>query len=84
MGPTMAFIMAAFITSVLPTALTDAVTTGVTNLLLPTLTNALTKPVMNYHYCIYCYYYGDFCQLCYQDNDLTWMDRDWWINPQHL
>ena len=78
----MAFLMATFLAGVLPTALTDAVTTGVTNLLLPKLTTALTGPVMGYHYCVYCYYYGDFCQSCFWNNDLTWMDRDWWLSPQ--
>ena len=78
----MAFMIATFITATIPTAITDAVTTAVTNLLLPKLTTALTAPVMNYYYCIYCYYYGDFCQQCFYDNDLTWMDRDWWQSPQ--
>ena len=82
LGPVMAFMIATFLTGTLPTAITDAVTTGVTNLLLPKLTNALSGPVMNYYYCIYCYYYGDFCQQCFYDNDLTWMDRDWWLSPQ--
>ena len=82
MGPSMAFIMAAFLCGVLPTALTDAVTTGVTNLVIPKLTGTLAAPVSNYYYCVYCYYYGDFCQVCYQNGDLTWMERDWWQHPQ--
>jgi hypothetical protein len=58
LGPVMAFMIGTFLTGTLPPALTDAVTTAVTNLLLPKLTTALADPVMNYYYCIYCYYYG--------------------------
>lgn len=82
LGAVIAFMIATFLSGTIPQALTDAVTTAVTNLLLPKLTNALSGPVQNYYYCIYCYYYGDFCQQCFYDNDLTWMDRDWWLSPQ--
>ena len=82
LGAVVAFMIATFLSGTIPQALTDAVTTSVTNLLLPKLTNALATPVQNYYYCIYCYYYGDFCQQCFYDNDLTWMDRDWWLSPQ--
>ena len=64
---------------------TDRVSGNVVNRLGLSLTHALTHSVthtvthkiLHHYYCIYCYYYGNFCDFCYRYDELTYMHRLW-------
>ena len=62
-------------------ALSDSLTYGLhhtlTNALSDSLAADLTPPTMHYYYCVYCYYYGNFCDFCYRYDELTYMHRLW-------
>ena len=53
-------------------ALSDSLTYGMHHTLTRTLVDglsaSLTPPTMHYYACVYCYYYGSYCDVC------SWVD----------
>eukprot|EP00299_Pterocystis_sp_00344_P007459 c2428_g1_i1.p1 GENE.c2428_g1_i1~~c2428_g1_i1.p1 ORF type:complete len:405 (-),score=111.73 c2428_g1_i1:43-1257(-) len=43
-----------------------------------TLSTSLTTSVQLYYYCTYCYWFGDYCKLCFYLPDYTWKESQWW------
>ena len=64
-------------------ALSDSLTYGLhhtlTNALSESLSASLSQPTMHYYYCVYCYYYGNFCDICFQVSDSMLLGRQWWL-----
>ena len=64
-------------------ALSDSLTYGLhhtlTNALSDSLAADLTPPTMHYYYCVYCYYYGNFCDVCFKVSDRQLLHRQWWL-----
>ena len=50
-----------------------------THALSESLSSSLTAPTMHYYYCVYCYYYGNFCDICFQVSDSMLLGRQWWL-----
>jgi hypothetical protein len=59
----------------------ERVTANVVNRLSLSLTHSVTHTVthriLHHYYCIYCYFYGNFCDFCYNYDTLTYMHRLW-------
>jgi len=64
-------------------ALSDSITYGLhhtlTNALGDSLSSSLAQPTMHYYYCVYCYYYGNFCDICFKVTDTMMLKRQWWL-----
>lgn len=64
-------------------ALSDSITYGLhhtlTNALGESLSSSLAQPTMHYYYCVYCYYYGNFCDICFKITDTMMLKRQWWL-----
>ena len=64
-------------------ALSDSITYGLhhtlTNALSESLSSSLAQPTMHYYYCVYCYYYGNFCDICFKVTDTMMLKRQWWL-----
>ena len=50
---------------------------SLTHALTHTVTHRVTHKILHHYYCIYCYYYGNFCDFCYRYDELTYMHRLW-------
>ena len=50
---------------------------SLTHALTHTVTHTVTHKILHHYYCIYCYYYGNFCDFCYRYDELTYMHRLW-------
>ena len=44
---------------------------------LPCGCSGVPSTTRGHYYCIYCYYYGNFCDFCYRYDELTYMHRLW-------
>lgn len=50
---------------------------SLTHALTHSVTHTVTHKILHHYYCIYCYYYGNFCDFCYRYDELTYMHRLW-------
>jgi len=50
---------------------------SLTHSLTHSVTHTVTHKILHHYYCIYCYYYGNFCDFCYRYDELTYMHRLW-------
>ena len=50
---------------------------SLTHSLTHSITHTVTHKILHHYYCIYCYYYGNFCDFCYRYDELTYMHRLW-------
>ena len=50
---------------------------SLTHALTHSVTHTVTHRILHHYYCIYCYYFGNFCDFCYRYDELTYMHRLW-------
>eukprot|EP00298_Acanthocystis_sp_HF-20_P006269 c16177_g1_i1.p1 GENE.c16177_g1_i1~~c16177_g1_i1.p1 ORF type:complete len:412 (-),score=162.45 c16177_g1_i1:56-1291(-) len=64
--------------------LIDTVPRAAERALTHTLSSSLTTSVQLYYYCTYCYWFGDYCKLCFYLPDYTWKEGEWWRKQRKI
>lgn len=70
----------AYLQDILSDALHFSIHHTVTRALSTRLSKSLTPVSLHYYYCVYCYYYGDYCAQCYHNDEQSIIDQLTWTN----
>jgi hypothetical protein len=69
-----------YLIDVLSDALSSSLHHTLTRSLSTRLAKSLTPATLHYYYCIYCYYYGDYCNQCFHASEHDIIDQLSWSN----
>lgn len=69
-----------YLIDVLSDALSSSLHHTLTRSVSTRLAKSLTPATLHYYYCIYCYYYGDYCHQCFHANEHDIIDQLSWTN----
>eukprot|EP00301_Raphidiophrys_heterophryoidea_P003828 c11713_g2_i2.p1 GENE.c11713_g2_i2~~c11713_g2_i2.p1 ORF type:complete len:555 (+),score=157.43 c11713_g2_i2:131-1666(+) len=69
-----------YVMDILSDALSSALHHTLTRSVSTRLSKTLTPATLHYYYCVYCYYYGDYCNQCFHNNEQSIIDQLTWTN----
>lgn len=78
-APAMRDIIKNLLVDVLSDTISNALHHTILKSLTERLSSSLTPATMHYYYCVYCYYYGDYCDICFKVSDYDILHRMWTI-----
>eukprot|EP00298_Acanthocystis_sp_HF-20_P009628 c18415_g1_i1.p1 GENE.c18415_g1_i1~~c18415_g1_i1.p1 ORF type:complete len:479 (+),score=171.45 c18415_g1_i1:30-1466(+) len=69
-----------YLVDILSDALHSSLHHTITRVMSTRLSKSLTPATLHYYYCVYCYYYGDYCNQCFHNSEDSIIDMLTWTN----